>query len=62
MILTAPLAALGGRWVLAAFASVGRITLFTLDALSHILRPPFYPREFLNALMNVAGFHCPWSG
>ncbi len=54
MTLTTPLtrflAALG-RWVLATLASVGRVTLFALEALSHILRPPFYPREFLHALM-----------
>ena len=61
MILTAPLAALG-RWVLAALASVGRITLFALEALSHIVRPPFYPREFLNALMNVGWFSLPVVG
>ncbi len=61
MIVIAPLAALG-RWVLASLAGIGRVMLFALDAISHILRPPFYPREFLNALMNVGWFSLPVVG
>jgi len=55
MTLTSPLAALG-RQVLGALAAIGQVTLFALTGISHIFRPPFYPREFLNALMQI-GYH-----
>ena len=45
MILLSPLAALG-RMVQAALAAIGRIALFAGEAVSHLFRPPFYPREF----------------
>lgn len=51
-----------GRAVLAALAALGRMTLFALDAISHVLRPPFYPREFGNALMNVGWLSLPVVG
>ena len=59
-----PLALLArlGRAVLGALAVVGRVALFALNALSHILRPPFYPREFANALMNVGWLSLPVVG
>ena len=60
-LLTLPLAALG-RTVLGLLASIGRVTLFALAALSHIVRPPFYPREFLAALFNVGWFSLPVVG
>ena len=53
--LLAPLAALG-RIVFDALAAAGRIAFFATEAVSHIFRPPFYPREFLNALMQI-GYH-----
>ncbi|MEX0285519.1 MAG: MlaE family ABC transporter permease [Paracoccaceae bacterium] len=56
-----PLALLG-RSVLAMLASMGRISLFTVRALSHMVRPPFYPREFLNALLNVGWLSLPVVG
>ena len=60
-LLSLPLAALG-RAVLGLLASIGRVTLFALSALSHILRPPFYPREFLAALFNVGWLSLPVVG
>lgn len=61
MILTAPLAALG-RLVLGALASIGRIAVFAGQVVSHIVRPPFYPREFLTALLQIGWFSLPVVG
>ncbi len=61
MNLLAPLALLG-RSVLALLASVGRISLYMLDAISHIFRPPFYPRELLHALLNIGWLSLPVVG
>lgn len=55
------LAALG-RAVLALFASIGRISMYVFDALSHIVRPPFYPREFGHALLNIGWLSLPVVG
>ena len=60
-LLLSPLAALG-RNTLAALAMLGRITLFALSTFSHILRPPFYPREVFNALMQVGWLSLPVVG
>ena len=59
--LTHPLAVIG-RLTLAWLAGLGRITRFTLETLSHILRPPFYFREFAQALLNVGYFSLPVVG
>lgn len=61
MNVMAPLALIG-RSVLTLLASVGRISLDMLDAFSHMLRPPFYPREFLNALLNIGWLSLPVVG
>mgnify|MGYP000191197852 CR=1 FL=1 len=51
-----------GRTVLGALASAGRISIFAGGALSHMLRPPFYPREFLVALLNIGWLSLPVVG
>jgi len=61
MILTAPLAALG-RVVLDALAGIGRIVMFAVQVISHIVRPPFYPREFMTALLQIGWFSLPVVG
>ena len=61
MILTTPLAAIG-RVVLGALAGIGRISIFAAQVVSHILRPPFYPREFLNAILQIGWFSLPVVG
>jgi phospholipid/cholesterol/gamma-HCH transport system permease protein len=61
VLLTGALAGLG-RAVLGMLAAIGRLTLFALDAISHILRPPFYPREFALALLNIGWFSLPVVG
>ena len=59
-----PIAALArlGRSALISMAAVGRVTLFTLQAISHIFRPPYYPREVWHALMNVGWLSLPVVG
>ncbi|WP_170338351.1 MlaE family ABC transporter permease [Ruegeria arenilitoris] len=59
-----PLAWLGelGRAVLNLLAAFGRVALFALDALSHIFRPPFYPRELGMALLNIGWLSLPVVG
>jgi len=58
---TAPLdliAALG-RGVLGVCGVAGRVTLFAALGLSHILRPPFYGRAFLRALLEIGYYSLP---
>jgi phospholipid/cholesterol/gamma-HCH transport system permease protein len=59
--LTAPLAALG-RPVLAALAAIGRVAIFAAQVIGHLVRPPFYPREFLHALLQIGWFSLPVVG
>lgn len=59
--LTTPLSAIG-RPVLTALAAIGRVALFAAQVISHLLRPPFYPREFLHALMHIGWFSLPVVG
>ncbi len=51
-----------GRAVLTLLALTGRVSMFAASALSHILRPPFYPREFGHALLNVGWLSLPVVG
>jgi phospholipid/cholesterol/gamma-HCH transport system permease protein len=57
-ILLDPLAALG-RVVFAACHAVGNLGLFALEAISHLLRPPFYGRLFWRAFVEIAWFSLP---
>ncbi|AXQ93221.1 ABC transporter permease [Cereibacter azotoformans] len=57
----APIAALG-RATLGALAAIGRIALFAAAVISHLFRPPFYPREFLNALIQIGWLSLPVVG
>ncbi|SMX28002.1 putative phospholipid ABC transporter permease protein MlaE [Pelagimonas phthalicica] len=61
MILLQPIGALG-RATLGAMGSIGRVTLFALQTLSHMIRPPFYGREFLVALLNIGWLSLPVVG
>lgn len=61
MILVTPVAHLG-RATLALLAAIGRVTLFAMATLSHLFRPPFYWREFLNALLTIGYFSLPVVG
>lgn len=55
------LAALG-RLTLGALAAVGRAGIFAFATLGHLLRPPFYWREFGLALMQIGYFSLPVVG
>ncbi len=61
MKLTAPLAALG-RAVLALVAAIGRVSIFTANTLSHIVRGPFYVRELLGSIIQIGYFSLPVVG
>ncbi len=56
-----PLAAIG-RSTLAMLAAIGRVTIFCGLTLSHALRPPFYFREFLSAILAIGYFSLPVVG
>lgn len=57
----APLGALG-RAVFGILAAIGRVTLFLSQTLSHLVRPPFYPREFFLQLLSIGYFSLPVVG
>ncbi len=61
MIVLSPVAALG-RAIIALLAVTGRVTLFALEGLSHVFRPPFYLREFLTALLQIGWLSLPVVG
>ncbi|MGR3466892.1 MAG: MlaE family ABC transporter permease [Shimia sp.] len=56
-----PLAALG-RATLGLLAEIGRVALFTLATLRHLLTPPFYVKEFGQALLTIGFFSLPVVG
>jgi len=51
-----------GAATLGVLASLGRIVIFAGQTLSHLLRPPFYAREFGVALLQVGYFSLPVVG
>ncbi|PTX55623.1 phospholipid/cholesterol/gamma-HCH transport system permease protein [Litoreibacter ponti] len=57
----APLAALGAL-TLAVLAAFGRIAIYAGETISHLVRPPFYFREFLTQLLQVGYFSLPVVG
>lgn len=61
MRVTAPLAALG-RIVLGVLAAIGRVSLFAFSTVTHILRPPYYPKEFAHALLHIGWLSLPVVG
>ena len=61
MILLGLLARLG-RSVLGMLAAVGRIAMFAGAIVSHVFRPPFYPREFAQQLLQIGWLSLPVVG
>ncbi|VDC33159.1 MlaE family ABC transporter permease [Pseudogemmobacter humi] len=51
-----------GRPVLDLLALIGRVTLWAASAISHMLRPPFYWREFGQAVMQIGWYSLPVVG
>ena len=60
-MLALPLAQLGAA-VLSALASIGRVALYAIETVSHLFRPPFYGREFLQALIQIGWLSLPVVG
>ncbi len=48
-----------GRAALGACRHAGGVTLFALEGVTHLLRPPFYPRLILRAFFEIAYFSLP---
>lgn len=59
MTATLDFVALIGRAVLALLRAVGEVSLFAMEALSHLLRPPFFWRQFWRHFVEVAYFSLP---
>ncbi len=51
-----------GRSTLELLGATGRLTLFALDTLSHIVRPPYYPVELARQLLRIGYFSLPVVG
>lgn len=51
-----------GRPALDTLAAIGRIALFAASVLGHMLRPPFYPREFFVQLLQIGWLSLPVVG
>ena len=51
-----------GAASLAFLAAIGRLAVFTGQTLSHLIRPPFYGREFGSALIQIGFFSLPVVG
>lgn len=61
ILVLSPVASLG-RLTLTICATLGRIALFAGQTIGHLVRPPFYVREFLTALMQIGYFSLPVVG
>ncbi|MGV8986657.1 MAG: MlaE family ABC transporter permease [Cypionkella sp.] len=48
-----------GRPVVGTLAAFGRVVLFGVDTIRHMLTPPFYWREFGQALLQIGWFSLP---
>lgn len=51
-----------GRVFIAFLSASGRLALFALDALSHCLRPPFYPRVIIRQMIDIGYYSLPVVG
>ena len=51
-----------GQSTLGLLAAIGRVCLFAFSVVTHMLRPPFYIREFSQALLNIGFFSLPVVG
>ncbi len=56
--LLSPVAGIGAA-VLGTLALLGELTIFALSGLSHIFRPPFYPRVLGRAFMEIGFYSLP---
>ncbi|MEQ8321089.1 MAG: ABC transporter permease [Rhodospirillales bacterium] len=56
-----PLRPIGGGF-LAFLATTGRLAMFTLNSVSHCVRPPFYGRQLLRQIIEIGFFTLPVVG
>ncbi len=61
MIVLSPLAAIG-RVTLSVLAAVGAIAVYAARAVSHVFRPPWYPREMVQQLVQIGWLSLPVVG
>jgi len=61
MSILTPVASLG-RLTLSVLATMGRVAIYAGQVVGHMVRPPFYPREFLHALLQIGWFSLPVVG
>ncbi len=51
-----------GRTVLVTLAAFGRVAIFAFQCITHAFRPPYYPREFGHALLQIGWLSLPVVG
>jgi phospholipid/cholesterol/gamma-HCH transport system permease protein len=51
-----------GRSTLDLFQIIGKIFIYILETLNHLVRPPFYWREFLSSIFNIGYLSLPVVG
>ncbi len=51
-----------GASVLALFGLIGQVAIYAADTVSHLVRPPFYPKEFLHQLFAIGYLSLPVVG
>ncbi len=51
-----------GATVLGLLAAIGRATRFGIETISHLFRPPYYPREVGHALLQIGFYSLPVVG
>lgn len=51
-----------GAFVLGALAAIGRVGIFAVDTVSHLARPPWYPREFATQILQIGWNSLPVVG
>lgn len=56
-----PIAAVG-RSTLGLLGAIGRVAIYLARTLSHLIRPPFYPREFAHQLLHIGWLSLPVVG
>src|SRR5580704_13052530 len=54
--------ALIGHTFLESLASIGRLSAFGFNAVTHCLRPPFFMRQFLRQIVDIGYFSLPVVG
>jgi phospholipid/cholesterol/gamma-HCH transport system permease protein len=51
-----------GHTVMGFLAAIGRLSLFILESVSHVFRPPFFPRLTLRQFMDIGYYSLPVVG